>query len=373
MQLTLQTQLFPDSDQARKLAATMTAFNAAADWLAGEAFVLKSANKVKLQQLYYPTLREQFGLSSQMAVRCIAQVCGAYSRDKRKRPHFRQFAAVPYDQRLMSFKDLDRVSLLTLEGRVIVPLVMGKYQRERFSDNYGQCDLIRRKDSKWFLLVTVDIDVPEKTDIPTTDFIGVDFGLHNLAADSDGEIYSGSEVEQTRQHNQKVRRSLQRKASRQKQAGKRPKSVRRKLKALSYRESRFKKNTNHTIAKRIVEKATDTQRGIALEDLKGIRQRTRFRPSQRDRMSKWAFAELRSFVEYKARLAGVEIIAVDPRNTSKGCSQCGHLASANRGQRFLFLCRACGYFNHADVNAAINISKAGNVMYREVSEQRTAA
>ena len=81
MQLTLQTQLFPDAEQARKLAATISAFNAAANWLAGEALALRSANKVKLQQLHYPTLRERFGLSSQMAVRCIAEVCGAYRRD----------------------------------------------------------------------------------------------------------------------------------------------------------------------------------------------------------------------------------------------------------------------------------------------------
>ena len=58
VKLTLQTQLLPDGDQARKLSATMRAFNAAADWLAGEAFRLKTANKVELQQLYYrPTAR----------------------------------------------------------------------------------------------------------------------------------------------------------------------------------------------------------------------------------------------------------------------------------------------------------------------------
>ena len=189
----MQTQLFPDPEQASKLAATIKAFNAAADWLVGEAFALRSANKVKLQQLFYPTLRERFGLSSQMAIRCIAEVCGAYRRDKSKRPGFREIAAVPYDQRLMSFKGVDRVSLLTLEGRVIVPLVMGEYQRERLSEKYGQCDLVRRRDGKWFLLVTVE--VAEKSPAPRADFLGVDFGLYNLATDSDGEFHTDAEVE----------------------------------------------------------------------------------------------------------------------------------------------------------------------------------
>jgi len=148
VKLTLQTQLLPDKDQVKKLSDTMRAFNAAADWFAGEAFRLKSADKVKLQQLYYRQLRNDFRLSAQMAIRCIAQICEAYGRDKSKRPGFRKYASVPYDQRLMSFKGVDRVSLLTLEGRIIVPVIMGKYQSERFNGKHGQCDLVRRKDGK---------------------------------------------------------------------------------------------------------------------------------------------------------------------------------------------------------------------------------
>ena len=48
VKLTLQTQLLPDGDQANKLSATMRAFNTATDWLAGEAFRLKTANEVEL-------------------------------------------------------------------------------------------------------------------------------------------------------------------------------------------------------------------------------------------------------------------------------------------------------------------------------------
>jgi predicted transposase len=116
MKLSLQTQLLPTQEQAASLETTMRAFNAAADWLAGEAFARRTENKIALQKLFYQTLRKRFGLSAQMAVRCIAQACEAYKRDKTKRPHFRPFAAIPHDQRLMSFKGVDRVSLLTLSG-----------------------------------------------------------------------------------------------------------------------------------------------------------------------------------------------------------------------------------------------------------------
>ena len=73
---------------------------------------------------------------------------------------------------------------------------MGAYQAEKFGFAKGQSDLVLRTDGKWFLLVTVD--VPEDAPVPTTDFLGVDLGVENIAADSDGEIYSGKDVEAKR-------------------------------------------------------------------------------------------------------------------------------------------------------------------------------
>jgi len=136
---------------------------------------------------------------------------------------------------------------------------------------------------------------------------------------------------------------------------------------------RFKANENHRISKQIVEKATDTKRGIGLEDLTGIRERTRFRKTQRDKMSKWSFAELRGFIEYKAKLAGVPVIPVDPRNTSRTCPKCGHIDEGNRTARGLFLCRSCGHFDHADIVGATNIATAAKVAWREVAEKRLTA
>src|SRR5262245_22907424 len=232
---------------------------------------------VKDLQHFYYDLRERFGLSAQMASICIRHVGGTYSRDKSLLPVFRPNAAMPYDSRILSFKGVDRASILTLEGRIIVPFVMGKYQRERFSLAKGESDLVRRKDGKWFLLVTVDM--PEGTQIAPTVFIGVDFGVVNLATDNDGAIYTSAETEKVRQKQNKVRRSLGRKAGKVKREDSRPKNIKRKLKALSGKERRFKANENHRISKSIVERATDTWRGNGLEDLTDIREWTRFRKS----------------------------------------------------------------------------------------------
>lgn len=374
MKLTLQIQLLPDAEQSRALRDTVKGFNFAASWLAGKAFQLRSANKIKLQQLHYRELRDSFGLSAQMAVRCIAQVCEAYKRDKNKQPRFRKHASMPYDQRMMSFKGLDRVSLLTMySGRVVVPCVMGKYQLERFTGAAGQSDLVLRKDGRWFLLVTVDL--PNGTKTPVTDFIGVDFGITNIATTSDGEVFSGAEVERVRQRNHALRQTLQHKASKQSQAGKRPRSIRRLLKRKSGPEARFRQHTNHCISKALVTSATGTQRGIALEDLQGIRKRVekQFRREQRPKISGWSFFQLRQFITYKAQLAGVPVAVVDPRNTSRTCAECGHCAKANRKSQAEFECVNCHHSNNADINAAINIRGRAVVNQPQVSEQRQAA
>jgi len=183
MKLTLRIQLLPGD---HRLKSAIVLFNQACSWLAEQAFEFHTANKHSLQQRFYYELRDRFGLSAQMACLCARHVAGTYKRDKSILPVFRPNAAMPYDSRILSFKGIDRVSILTLEGRLIIPFVMGKYQRERFSLAKGECDLVRRKDGEWFLLVTVD--VPEGTEIAPTEFIGVDFGVVNLATDNDGDV-----------------------------------------------------------------------------------------------------------------------------------------------------------------------------------------
>ncbi|MFF4467278.1 RNA-guided endonuclease InsQ/TnpB family protein, partial [Streptomyces mirabilis] len=61
----------------------------------------------------------------------------------------------------------------------------------------------------------------------------------------------------------------------------------------------------------------------------------------------------------KAEGAGREVIAVDPRNTSRTCPECGHVAKENRPTQEKFHCQACGHTAHADVVGASNVLRAG--------------
>jgi putative transposase len=109
---------------------------------------------------------------------------------------------------------------------------------------------------------------------------------------------------------------------------------------------------------------------MALENLKHIRTRVRARKSQRTVLHSWSFCQLLAFVTYKARLVGLPVVLVDPRNTSRTCPVCGHSAKANRPSQAVFRCTSCGCAGHADVIAAENIRVLGRaaVMQPHVSE-----
>ena len=117
-------------------------------------------------------------------------------------------------------------------------------------------------------------------------------------------------------------------------------------------------SVNHCIAKKIVAKAEDTNSAIGVEDLGGISGRTQFRgPEQRSRMKGWAFAQLRVFITYKAELAGIPVIPIDPAYTSQTCPECGHRERNNRKTRDDFVCLHCGHSSPADVVGARNIRR----------------
>lgn len=345
MKLTIQLQLLPTPEQAALLSDTMCRFNEAATFAARQGFEAGVFSQPSIHKLAYREIRSRFGLSAQLAVRAIGKAVECFARDKTVCPVFRPDGAVTYDQRNLSFKGLDRVSLATLTGRETVGLVYGEYQAERFDRIKGQCDLVRRG-GKFYLLATADL--PEPPPLAVHDFVGVDLGIVNLATDSTGEAFTGKPVERNRRRYATARKQYQRAGT---------KSAKRRLKKLAGRQRRYQASVNHVIAKKIVAKAKERNQGIALEDLSGIGSRVdTFGKSFRRRFGNWGFSQLRQFVEYKARLAGVPVVLVDPAYTSQTCSQCSHCEHGNRRSQSCFCCKQCEHSMNADVNAALNIS-----------------
>ena len=343
---TIKIKLRTTATQHAVLLATMRRFNEACDFISKEAFESRIFGKVGLQKLTYSEIRSQFGLSSQMAVRAIGKVNESYKLDKKTQRKFRLNGAMVYDQRILSFKDSKEASILTLEGRIKVPMVFGDVHKKILEIEgcriCGQSDLIFQKNQFYLMLA---IEIPDIKTQQNEEYLGVDLGIVNIAVDSEKEVFSGKAVNNVRCRRVRLRKKLQRKGT---------KSAKRKLKKLSGKEKRFARDVNHCISKKIVKKAKALGTGIALEDLKGIRKRTEktVRKQQRYRHSSWAFYQLRQFIEYKAEAAGIPVESVDPRNTSRTCPICGCIDKKNRKVQDKFVCIRCGYAAMADIVAA---------------------
>ncbi|MDF0591326.1 RNA-guided endonuclease InsQ/TnpB family protein [Candidatus Methanocrinis natronophilus] len=344
MMQTLKVKLEPTPEQVQAIRETMHQFNAACNFVADKAFELHTANKIELQKVVYYPIREQFNLSAQMAVRAISKTCEAYKRDKSIKPTFDPDGSVVYDQRLMSWKGLDLVSLLTLEGRIKVPVVICEYHEPRLNRIRGQADLIFER-GEFYLCVVVE--VAESPKIEPIGVIGVDLGIKNIAVDSTGEEFSGDGIENVRSKIDNLKADLQSCGT---------DSAKRHLKKLSGREARFRRDVNHCISKKLVAKAKDTSSVIALEDLQGIRERMTVSKAQRRKQHSWGFYQLRQFVEYKAAIAGVPVVYIDPAYTSQECPVCHHISRSNRPTRDRFACVCCGFSGPADTVAARNIA-----------------
>lgn len=361
MKLTAQLKLQPTLKQSNALKRILQAANAAANYISEVAWNNMTFSKFALQKLCYFEVRGQFALSAQMTVRALAKVGDAYRLDKECKRTFKPLGSIAYDDRILSWNLHEpSVSIWTVGGRLSIPFVAGERQMRLLQSRMGETKLAYRQ-GEWYLLAACEIDDLEP--FVAEGVLGVDLGLRNIAADSDGNTHSSSMVNSVRHRHRRLRKKLQRR---------RTKSKRRRLQKLSGKERRFVTNTNHIISKRIVELAERTKRAVALEELKGLRSRVRARRQQRTQLHNWSFGQLRSFIEYKATLKGVPVVYVDPRNTSRECPDCGHISSSNRPSQAVFKCIQCGSAGHADSIAARNITSRAVVMLPNVSDAALA-
>ena len=346
---------------------TLERSNEACNWISEQAFEFKVFKQFNIHKIVYLSAKDKFNLSAQMVIRAIAKVADSYQIQKQKQTEFRKHGSIAYDSRILTFKSGDKVSLWTLNGRQTIPFVCGTHQRKLLPFLKGEVDLIYRK-GQFFLNAVCD--VPEENPLIPSDIIGVDFGIVLLATDSTGESFSGKDVESVRLRYAEQRQLLQHKASKQSQSGKRPRSIHKLIKRLSGREKNFRRHENHVISKKLVEKAKALNSGIAIEDLKHIRKRIEktVRRAQRAKISGWSFFQLREFVTYKSKLNGVPVYLVDPRNTSRECSKCGHTEKANRISQSEFVCKNCDLHINSDFNASLNIRSRAFVNTLQSSE-----
>jgi IS605 OrfB family transposase len=311
--------------------------------------------------MVYQTIREQFGLSANLAVRACARVGANRKTAKLKNKPVKKFAptSADYDARIFAYREKEEAVSLTLHTRRFhIPLDIGNYQRGKLKDkNPTSAQLCKHRDGKYYIHIQVKDEPPKPINFDKV--IGVDFGRTDIAVTSDNQKWSGKEITTVRDKYSQIRSNLPRKASKGTRSSRR--RCRKLVKLLSMKERRFQAWVNHNISKIIISQALNSNSLVAIEDLSGIRDRTNNQPrSKREtRLSNsWSFYQLRSFLEYKGIKYGVEVLAVPPQYTSKTCHRCLHIGSRS-GKSFKCVNSVCLWHSDADWNGSLNIAAIG--------------
>jgi IS605 OrfB family transposase len=315
-------------------------------------------SKTKAERALYDRLRDDTDLTANLVQkgirRAVEAIKSGVKRLKRgevtSQPHFSADSVV-YDKRSATFHR-NHVSLSTVDGRVECDYILpsgsktppAKYvSNEDFEFRMAH---LQYRDGDWYLHASMrkaetDEKAPESKSKHRT-VLGVDVGVNNLAVTSTGRFWSADEFNHWRQEYEKRRGSLQQCGSRH--AHENVESVGRKQKG------RFDIHL-HTVANELIEEAVGNDCShIVFEDLTHVRKDI----PEATWQHAWAFRRLFEYVKYKAEEYGVDVVQVDPCNTSKRCSTCGFVHGHNRNGES-FECQECGYQNHADYNASKNI------------------
>lgn len=354
IQRTIKLRLRPDAQQEAILLQAVQAYTDSFNGVCAYGWDQKLFNGIELHKATYLAHRERFGLPSQLAISArmkatesLLSVQALKKKGKKVGCPQSQRCPIRYDQRSYGlWFDRREMTLLTLQGRVKLAFGLAPHY-EQYTD-WKRCssDLVQDRKGRWWLHVVMSKDILE---IPPTDtddsFVGVDLGIVTPAADSRGWAYGSEHWKVVEQRHAKLCSDLQSKGTR---------SAKRKLKRISGRQRRFRRDCDHVLSKRLVQTMEPGQT-LIFEDLTDIRARVKLRKAQRKRVHKWSFHQLQTFVTYKAQAAGVHIAFVDPRYTSQKCSQCQHVSRSNRPEQAVFKCRVCKFACHADYNAALNI------------------
>jgi putative transposase len=355
MMLTVCLKLDVTEEQSNALLQTQIAFSEACNKIVPDVVKNRCWNRKDLHHECYYRVREELPqLGAQMVCNAIAKVCASYKARGYKKsekviPHtFNKDRSVHYDARTFTLKE-NQLSLFSVNKRVRCGFKVGAHPGRYLKQGKVKEAELVRKGTNWFFHVVIEL--PDPPLIPTGDNLGVDIGENNLATTSKGTIHGGGQLRHEREKFKSRHAKLQSNGSR---------SARRCRRRISGKEHRRVTDKNHVVSKAIIEEALrNGVKCIILEDLTNIRERIRMGKRMRARLHSWAFRQLREFIEYKAKAAGIQVIYVNPAYTSQTCSQCGALGSRDK---HCFTCSTCKSYQHSDRNAAINLRKLGDTV-----------
>lgn len=233
----------------------------------------------------------------------------------------------------------EQTTFSTTKERIKIIHKIPEWFDEKYPEKKLQSGNVKINKNRIFL--NLSYKVPS-TECAGTKIIGIDRGIYNFVATSDGMMYPTKHLHTVERKYAHIKSVLQSKGTR---------SAKRLLKKISGKEQRFRRDFDHCVSKQLANR--EDVKCYVLEDLNGLRSTRRNRKTNRW-LHKWSTFRFQQFLEYKCLKNGIDIEYVEPSYTSQICSSCGNV-DKNARDRNKYKCCVCGHSEHADINASKNI------------------
>ena len=266
------------------------------------------------------------------------------------------------------YPDPKQIKLDQVNGRIFLPkLGWMRYRNSRKVLGIVKNITVSSSGGAWFVSIQTEREVEEPRHLSSS-IVGVDLGVANFAALSTGEIIAP--VDALKKHQRQLVRA-QRAMSRKQKFSCNWIKAKARVQKIHTRIGNTRRDYLHKLTTTLsknhaavvienlqVRNMARSASGTVEQPGRNVRAKAGLNRSILDQ----GWGEFRRQLEYKQTWRGGIVEVVEPRNTSRTCSACGHVAKENRQSQSRFECVACGHTAHADVNAARNILAAGHAV-----------
>ena len=342
IQRSLRVKLSLSPKDKETLLKTMEEYSKCFNFYSNWSSVNKSTSKKVAHSNSYQESKKLFPNLPTALIQSARDLALESNKSKRSKmvPIKKNHSSIRYDIRTFTFRG-QQLTLSSVDKRIKTIVSFYPYIENYFKNwKLLKTGYLSKVGKHFYFTFLFESDKTKET--KGTETVGLDRGIINVIATSEGELVSGKPLRKNKRKYLYLRRKLQAKGTR---------SAKRFLKRISRKEKRFSLDFLHCLSNKLIK--NENVKTYVLENLSRIKPK-KYNKKSNKVVSNWGFKLFEGLLKYKAKQKGINIEFVDPMYTSQICSGCQNQNKESR-DKGIYRCSVCKLKIHSDINAAINI------------------
>jgi IS605 OrfB family transposase len=345
IQRSLKVKLSLSNEDKETLLETMEEYSKCFNFYSNWSSTNKSTSKKVAHSNSYQESKKLFPSLPTALIQSARDLALESNKNKRSKsvPIKKKHSSIRYDIRTFTLRN-QQLTLSSTNKRIKTIISLYPYIEFYFKNwKLLKTGYLSKVGKHFYFTFLFESDKTKETqESKRTETVGLDRGIINVIATSEGELVSGKLLRKNKRKYLYLRRKLQAKGTR---------SAKRFLKRISRKEKRFSLDFLHCLSKKLIK--NENVKTYVLENLSRIKPK-KYNKKSNKVVSNWGFKQFETLLKYKAEQKGINVEFADPMFTSQICSGCQN-QDKNSRNKGMYRCGVCKLRIHSDVNAAKNI------------------